>query len=74
MLENLGIEKIFEFLKPCTRLRAVFLARNRISTRDLVQIHNLPSLRKADLSANDIVFLPEVEFLIRLQNLETLLL
>ena len=37
-LENLNIEKIFEFLRPCTNLNALYLSGNKVITRDLVLI------------------------------------
>ena len=36
VLEKLNIEKIFEYLVPCTNLIAVYLKGNRVITRDLV--------------------------------------
>jgi len=72
VLEHHGIEKIFEHLRPCKSLIALYLKDNRVTTRDLVQIQHLNSLRKVDLSNNDIHFLPDEEHLSKLQNLEYL--
>lgn len=74
VLENLKLEKIFEYLQPCKSLIGLYLKRNRVITRDLVQIEHLTSLRKVDLSSNEIHFLPDAEKLVRLVNLESLLL
>ena len=74
VLENLKLEKIFEYLQPCKGLIGLYLKRNRVITRDLVQIEHLTSLRKVDLSSNEIHFLPDAEKLVRLVNLESLLL
>ena len=37
-LENFNIEKIFEYLRPCINLNALYLTGNKVITRDLVQI------------------------------------
>ena len=71
-LENHGFERIFEYLKPCKQLTALYVKKNRISTRDLVQIKHLTSLRCVDLSRNSIHFLPDKEYLSELKNLQIL--
>ena len=73
-IEKKGIERIFEFLKPCKRLQALFVTGNRIITRDLKYLHHITTLRKLDLSYNGIHFLPEREEMIRLIKLEFLFL
>ena len=35
-IERAGLDKIFEFLKPCKKLIALYLKGNRVITRDLV--------------------------------------
>lgn len=72
VLENKGIERIFDYLKGCRRLIALYLKGNRLITRDLVQIQHLQSLRRADLSANYIHFLPDSANLAKLTKLEYL--
>ena len=59
VIENQNIQKIFSYIKICTELRAVFLSGNQIITRDLPFIKHLVNLRKADLSNNNIHFLPD---------------
>ena len=66
------METIFEFLRPCKSLIALYLKGNRVITRDLVQIQHLVSLRKVDLSSNGIHFLPEEDKLAKLVKLEYL--
>ena len=73
-IERKGIERIFEYLRPCKRLLALYVTGNRIITRDLKHLHHISSLRKLDLSYNGIHFLPEVEQMKSLINLEYLLL
>ena len=72
VLERQGIEKIFEYLRPCVSLIALYLKGNRVITRDLVQIQHLVNLRKVDLSSNEIHFLPDFEKLAKLKKLEYL--
>jgi len=38
VLEKKGLEKIFQYLRPCVNLIAIYLKHNRVITRDLVQI------------------------------------
>ena len=59
-IECKGIERIFEYLKPCKKLLALYVTGNKIITRDLKYLHHISSLRKLDLSHNGIHFLPEV--------------
>jgi len=73
-LERHGLERIFEYLKPCVNLIALYLKHNKVITRDLVQIQHLSSLRTVDLSSNRVHFIPDAEHLAKLQNLEYLLL
>ena len=73
-IENQGVERLFEFLKPCKRLQALFVTGNKIITRDLKYLHHIKSLRKLDLSHNGIHFLPEREMMTDLIKLEFLFL
>ena len=52
----------------------LYLKGNRVITRDLVLIEHLTSLRKVDLSSNEIHFLPEATKMQKLESLESLLL
>ena len=72
ILEKCNVETIFEYLRPCRNLIALYLKGNRVITRDLVQIQHLVNLRKVDLSSNGIHFLPEEEYLMKLGKLEYL--
>ena len=72
VLEKLNLEKIFEFLQPCTGLVGLSLKGNRVITRDLAQIEHLTNLRKVDLSSNGIHFLPDAPKLHKLVSLESL--
>ena len=74
ILEKCNLETIFEYLRPCKSLIALYLKGNRVITRDLVQIQNLVNLRKVDLSSNGIHFLPDEDKLCRLRKLEYLIL
>ena len=38
VLEKKKIEKIFQYLRPCKNLIALYLKGNRVITRDLIQI------------------------------------
>ena len=74
VIERKGIERIFEYLRPCKRLLALYVTGNKIITRDLKYLHHISSIRKLDLSHNGIHFLPEVEQMQTLTRLEFLLL
>ena len=74
VLENLNLEKIFEFLQPCSNLIGLYLKGNRIITRDLIQIEHLKQLRKVDLSKNGIHYLPDEDKMLQLGKLESLLM
>ena len=65
---------MFQLLKPCQQLQALFLGNNRIITRDIHFVKFLSKLRKLDLSANEISFLPGQNVLKNLTRLEFLLL
>jgi len=73
-MPDMGIERIFELLLPCTQLVAVYLGGNHIITRDLPFICHFTKLRKVDLSANKIHYLPEQQQISQLTELEFLLL